>query len=298
MALEPLFNISSTHPNRVIDQNWTPFPAIELDPNDSTASLASASTPKAIPDTYLGIPRGEGILSPHYGDGEYLDLLAIQHAQLRAVNIGTLAQQNLRYLPIQSLRLGNIVVDGLAFERWFNPSTLNSITFKGACIDAGFYLGPDMKHTTIIKLPEGPEYIPNPTDGMPAREVAVGVQKESSLKIVDLQGGKVVNSVDAAAASAKPAAAPAKPASALARFLRGSLALRFGGGGVRGKENKPGPAASGVGLAGCLVVGGPVPVGEEEGEPEEGEEGEDFFTAEEMKEAGKGKGKEKAAAAE
>jgi hypothetical protein len=148
MALEPLFNKDTRHPNRKIDARWTVFPVIDASLSDLTIN-STRSTPADTPDTYLGAD-GTGSLHPTYGDGEYLDVLCIHHAQKAAADAATLPTTHLRYLPLRHLQLRSFVLDGLALERWFNSATLATITFAPGCVDAGFYLPRDMQHVKLV----------------------------------------------------------------------------------------------------------------------------------------------------
>ncbi|ETN38800.1 uncharacterized protein HMPREF1541_06839 [Cyphellophora europaea CBS 101466] len=110
-----------------------------------TSTITNTNTSSTIDpnDACLG-DAGKGNLHPTFGDGEYLDTLSIQHAQVAATHAGALPMTNIRYLPLQ-----HVAVDDL---RWFDPAKLQTIDFRAGCIDAGFYLGGDMKNV-VLKTP-------------------------------------------------------------------------------------------------------------------------------------------------
>jgi hypothetical protein len=140
MCLEPLFNVDTTRPNRLIDHKWSVIPAID-DSTSSTSSLVEISATSGSDETYLG-DKGKGVLHESYGDGEYLDVRAITAARDAAFKNYTRARGNDHYLPIEQLTLANFVVDGLALERWFDPNKLKEVKFKFGCVDAGFVSQP------------------------------------------------------------------------------------------------------------------------------------------------------------
>jgi hypothetical protein len=195
MMFEPVFKKGTKHPNRIIDVNFMVFPTIDLsDTNDSSTSLSVPAE-----SSYLG-RAGSGMLDDKFGSGEYLDVEAITEAQKAAANAGTLSQTNLRYLPVQVLRLGNIIVDGLPFERWFCPTAIKRIEFKHGCIDAGFFLPVDMKHA-IIKVPA--QLVK--ADDEPLAEAVKVDNKPGELKLLEIKDCKVTSCV------AAPAPVPSAP---------------------------------------------------------------------------------------
>ncbi|KAK5045305.1 hypothetical protein LTR84_009411 [Exophiala bonariae] len=100
---------------------------------------------------YLGY-HGEGVLHDEFGSGEYLDQQAIKMAQM---SVGTaVSQENLHLLPITHLTLKNFVVDANPFFRWFDPNLLEEIVLKAGCVDAGFYLPPNMKTAIKVDAPK------------------------------------------------------------------------------------------------------------------------------------------------
>jgi hypothetical protein len=139
MCLKPLFNTTSTRPNRAINHDWTAIPAIDDGAaTSSTTSLTSlSSTTSSLDELYIG-NEGKGTLHPTFGDGEYLDVHAITDAYDAMQRCYMLARGNERYLPIEQLTLANFVVDGLALEHYFDPDKLKQVNFAFGCVDAGF----------------------------------------------------------------------------------------------------------------------------------------------------------------
>lgn len=232
MALEPLFNEDCKHPNRIIDEEWMVFPVMEASSSNlSVDSMASKEVgSEGVEKSYLGCD-GIGLLDEKFGDGEYLDSVSITNAQVAAADAGTLDASNLRYLPVRMLSLQNFVVDGIAFKRWFSPTKIARITFKSGCIDAGFYLPNDMKHT-IIKIPEKP---------VPLTDTASTIRRAPAvpgLQLVELKKGKVVASADvvkAKAALTRPATPIKTTPTKSSPLDRVKSAIKGFG---RGKENK------------------------------------------------------------
>lgn len=122
---------------------------------------------------------GDGELHPKIGRGEYLDKQCIEKAKILAFTMGRTS----KYLSIKYLTLSGFVVDADPFVHWFDPEKLQSIKFKGQCLDAGFWLPESMKNV-ILRYPRKIELEPVVV-GM----VSVDAQKE--LKVMDVQNGVV-----------------------------------------------------------------------------------------------------------
>lgn len=120
---------------------------------------------------------GDGALHPDIGCGEYLDKHSIEKAKILAMATGRTSKR----LSIRHLTLSGFVVDADPFLNWFDAEKLESIKFKGQCIDAGLWLPQSMENVTV-RFPRKIELEPVAV-GM----VSVDVQKE--LKVVNMQDG-------------------------------------------------------------------------------------------------------------
>jgi hypothetical protein len=120
---------------------------------------------------------GDGALHPDIGCGEYLDKHSIEKAKILAMAIGRTSKR----LSIKHLTLSGFVADADPFLNWFDAEKMESIIFKGQCIDAGFWLPHSMENVTV-RHPRTIELGPVAV-GM----VSVDVQKE--LKVVNMQDG-------------------------------------------------------------------------------------------------------------
>ncbi|KPI45694.1 uncharacterized protein AB675_511 [Cyphellophora attinorum] len=176
MSLPPLFNTNTNHPNRVIDSNWTIFPSITPRPSMSSDISPALTNDDDLEPAYLG-NQGSGRLDPSFGSG---DALPSYH----------------RFLSIAELNLMNFVVDGIPFVNWFDPSKLRRVSFRGCCVDAGFYLHPSMKHTVSL-LPPVPAAANNvgvalrvPVGGLLAARAITPIY--TGTKLVELKGGRVI----------------------------------------------------------------------------------------------------------
>lgn len=120
---------------------------------------------------------GDGALHPDIGCGEYLDKHSIEKAKILAMARGRTSQR----MSVKHLTLSGFVVDAGPFLHWFDPQRLQSIKFKGQCLDAGFWLPQSMEHV-IVRYPRRIELEP-----VAVEMVSGDPQKE--LKVVDIQGG-------------------------------------------------------------------------------------------------------------
>lgn len=118
---------------------------------------------------------GDGALHPDIGCGEYLDKHSVEKAKILAMAMG----QTSKWLSIKHLTLSGFVVDADPFLNWFDAEKLESIKFKGQCVDAGFWLPHSMENVNV----RYPRNIGPIADGM----VSIDVQKE--LKVVNMQDG-------------------------------------------------------------------------------------------------------------
>ena len=262
MAIAPMFNVDSKHPNRIIDSKWSCFPTIEATSSTLTVN-SQASTELAaseeIGEAYLGCD-GTGELGEEFGDGEYLDSVAIARAQVAAADDNSLALKNLRYLPIRRITLQNFVIDGIAIKRWFDPAKLRQIVFKSGCIDAGFvstpqpnyepadrpkqYLCSDMKNVVLKSVSSRSASTETATVTGPesVNTILRRAPVASGLKGVELKNGKAVSSTDAvkrrAALSETAKTATTTKPSPLNRVK--TVIKGFG----RGRDNKAGASPS------------------------------------------------------
>ena len=142
MALEPIMLPSAKSEDiptwRKIDKTWSfSHPSAQQDPLATPLTTDSSNEP-----LYLGA-HGGGTLHDEFGDGEYLDALAIattrSNIEFRTMNLHLPDR-----LPIRKLVLAGFVVDANPFLHWFSPNKLQKIVFKDHCIDAGFGLHEDM----------------------------------------------------------------------------------------------------------------------------------------------------------
>jgi hypothetical protein len=124
---------------------------------------------------------GDGVLHPDIGCGEYLDKHSIEKAKILAMALGRTSKR----LSIKHLTLSGFVVDADPFLVWFDAEKLQSIKFKGQCVDAGFWLPRSMENV-IVRYPRKSELEP-----VAVRMISVDVQKE--LKVVDIQDGSDVS---------------------------------------------------------------------------------------------------------
>ena len=249
MALPPLFNKDSTRPNRIIDSNWIVFPSMSPRNSLSSTNLPSIPEEDEMEDlneyAYLG-DMGTGRLHPTYGSGEYLDDTAIKNGLLAANANDALSNSYRRFLSIQKLTLMNFVVDGIAFNNWFDADVLKSITFRGSCIDAGFYLHHTMKHKVELHVPS-PGYTPiGLAERVPASELTPAslygaLPTTGPLQLLTLKAGKPTNRVDVGSMGKAELVRPARPSSLFSfgsankfRLVRDAVMERLG----RGKENK------------------------------------------------------------
>lgn len=120
---------------------------------------------------------GDGALHPDIGYGEYLDKHSIEKAKILAMAMGRTSKR----LSIRHLTLSGFVVDADPFLNWFDAEKLESIKFKGQCIDAGLWLPQSMENVTV-RFPRKIELEPVAVGMVP-----VDVQKE--LKVVNMQDG-------------------------------------------------------------------------------------------------------------
>ncbi|KAJ5096414.1 hypothetical protein NUU61_005770 [Penicillium alfredii] len=127
--------------------------------------------------------RGNGILHPDIGCGEYLDKHSIEKAKIRALAMGRTPKR----LGIKTLVLTGFVVDADPFLHWFDPHKLRSIHFKGHCIDAGFWLAHSMRQVTV-RHPKAIDL-----EAVPTGILSLNLWKD--LKVVGLKGGKKVEEV-------------------------------------------------------------------------------------------------------
>lgn len=122
---------------------------------------------------------GDGELHPKIGRGEYLDKQCIEKAKILAFTMG----RTPKYLSIKHLTLSGFVVDADPFVHWFDPEKLQSIKFKGQCLDAGLWLPESMKNV-IVRYPRKIELEP-----VAVEMVSVDAQKE--LKLMGVENGVV-----------------------------------------------------------------------------------------------------------
>ena len=88
---------------------------------------------------------GNGTIHRSIGIGEYLDTAAIGVAKTKAAMLGPTRNR----LSITKLSLTGFVVDADPFELWFDHRRLRLLHFRNDCVDAGFYLPPEMHHVEI-----------------------------------------------------------------------------------------------------------------------------------------------------
>lgn len=120
-----------------MDSSWSCFPSLPSRVSISSTTLPSLHEDQEIEQFYLG-ENGSGYLHEDFGCGEYFDTIAIKRALLAANDNKALDGRYRRFLGIRELTLMNFVVDGSAFENWFDSTKLKKISFQGECIDAGF----------------------------------------------------------------------------------------------------------------------------------------------------------------
>ena len=88
-------------------------------------------------------------------------------------------------LEIEELVLGGFIVDRLALQRWFNPSTLKRLEFVAHSLDAELALANDeASQLQIIARPDIKQAL--------LRATKVTQYHRDSLKILTLRGGKIV----------------------------------------------------------------------------------------------------------
>lgn len=71
-------------------------------------------------------------------------------------------------------------MDADPFLQWFDPQRLRSIHFKDECIDAGFWLPPDMQKVTA-RCPRKMDL-----EDVPVGILTLNLQKD--LKVIELKG--------------------------------------------------------------------------------------------------------------
>lgn len=104
-----------------------------------------------------------------------MDKLAILNGKEEGRKLGGM----LHRLPVVNLSLSGFVVDADPFFMWFNPNRLQTIKFKGQCVDAGFALPVAMRHVTVTK----PETAPG------SWETAETVEPQE-FKLIELKHGE------------------------------------------------------------------------------------------------------------
>ncbi len=122
---------------------------------------------------------GDGELHPKIGRGEYLDKQCIEKAKILALAM----DRTPKYLSIKHLTLSGFVVDADPFVHWFDPEKLQSIKFKGRCLDAGLWLPESMKN--VIVRHSGKIELEPVAVGM------VSVDAQQELKVMDVENGAV-----------------------------------------------------------------------------------------------------------
>ncbi|KAF3384919.1 hypothetical protein F1880_001778 [Penicillium rolfsii] len=120
---------------------------------------------------------GDGALHPDIGCGEYLDKNSIEKAKILAMVMG----RTFKRLSIKRLTLSGFVVDADPFLLWFDAEKLESIKFKGHCIDAGFWLARTMEKVTVR--------YPRKTELEPVAVGMVSVDVQKDLKVVNMPDG-------------------------------------------------------------------------------------------------------------
>ncbi|KAI9802731.1 MAG: hypothetical protein M1825_002753 [Sarcosagium campestre] len=109
--------------------------------------------PTEVTEAYHG-ENGRGTIHTDIGYGQYLDALVMRRARHAMVK----GQSPVR-ISIEMLALSGFVVDSQPFYGIFNPRTLHTIEFTQDCIDAGFYLHPEMMGRTRIRIPKGDDLL-------------------------------------------------------------------------------------------------------------------------------------------
>ena len=138
--------------------------------------------------TFFSGDNGRGVVHHRYGYGEYLDVDCISQARdIAASKMGSNCEMP-ELLEIEELVLEGFIVDRLALQRWFNPSTLKRLDFVAHRRDAGLAIGNDeTSQPQIITRPD-------------IKQASLRVRKvtqhhRNCLKILTLQGGRVVRRV-------------------------------------------------------------------------------------------------------
>ncbi|OJD33656.1 uncharacterized protein BKCO1_2800070 [Diplodia corticola] len=92
--------------------------------------------------------EGSGNLHHTHGYGEYLDGVAISKARNVAMESMGLSMDDLKAMPLTTLRLDGFVVDDTSFAKYFDG--LQKIVFTHKCVDAGLVLPKSLQGKTVI----------------------------------------------------------------------------------------------------------------------------------------------------